>query len=159
VPWAVCVRHDHGLGVLARAALAKAPPWRTTPAATTSAPLSPSPKSKTAPAADDDQVAFTATTMGTVTSVTQLPGGLTQVTFSNTGTGRERRMLVPWEAPLYQPWKVAWQTLCCEWLQAARAWPLSPLQCWAMRVLMQSPTLENGVLMVRLTGTLPQVSE
>jgi len=39
-----------------------------------------------APAAADDQVPFTATTTGTVMSVTHLPGGLTQVVFSNSGT-------------------------------------------------------------------------
>jgi hypothetical protein len=40
----------------------------------------------TASAAADDQVSFTATTTGTVTGVTHLPGGLTQVDFSNSGT-------------------------------------------------------------------------
>jgi hypothetical protein len=39
-----------------------------------------------APAAADDQVPFTATTTGMVTGVTHLPGGLTQVDFSNSGT-------------------------------------------------------------------------
>jgi len=39
-----------------------------------------------APAAAADQVSFTATTTGTVTGVTHLPGGLTQVDFSNSGT-------------------------------------------------------------------------
>jgi hypothetical protein len=38
------------------------------------------------PAAANDQVPFTATTTGTVTGVTHLPGGLTQVDFSNSGT-------------------------------------------------------------------------
>ena len=39
-----------------------------------------------APAAADDQVPFTASATGVVTGVTHLPGGLTQVDFSNSGT-------------------------------------------------------------------------
>lgn len=39
-----------------------------------------------APAAADDQVPFTLNGTGVVTSVTRLPGGLTQVNFSSSGT-------------------------------------------------------------------------
>ena len=39
-----------------------------------------------APAAADDQVSFTATGTGVITGVTHLPGGLTQVNFSTSGS-------------------------------------------------------------------------
>src|SRR6185295_11071530 len=55
--------------------------------------------------------------------------------------------------------KVAWQTPIWAWLQAALAFPVTPLHRCCLRVEMQSPTVSKGGLTLMLTVTLPQRTE